>query len=52
MVDFSQRVVVTINGRSYGQGVEPRADVLLEDVRTRGDRQYPFWTRVDGSSGR
>lgn len=52
MVDFSQRVVVTINGRSYGQGVEPRAEVLLEDVRTRGDRQYPFWTRVDGSSGR
>ena len=26
--------------------------VLLEDVRTRGDRQHPFWARLEGSSGR
>lgn len=52
MVDFSQRVVVTVNGRSVGQRIEPRADVLLEDVRTRGDRQHPFWARVDDSSSR
>jgi predicted esterase len=52
MVDFSQRVAVTINGRTYTQRIEPRADVLLEDVRTRGDRQHPFWARVDESSGR
>jgi predicted esterase len=52
MVDFSQRVAVTINGRTYTQRIEPRSDVLLEDVRTRGDRQHPFWARVDESSGR
>jgi len=52
MVDFSQRVAVSINGRTYTQRIEPRADVLLEDVRTRGDRQHPFWARVDESSGR
>jgi predicted esterase len=52
MVDFSQRVGVTVNGRSYGQRIEPRAGVLLEDVRTRGDRQHPFWARADESSGR
>jgi predicted esterase len=52
MVDFSERIGVTINGRTYGQRIEPRADVLLEDVRTRGDRQHPFWARVDDSSGR
>lgn len=52
MVDFSQRVGVSINGRSYGQRIEPSAQVLLEDARTRGDRQHPFWARVDDSSGR
>ncbi|NLF73517.1 MAG: tetratricopeptide repeat protein [Candidatus Anammoximicrobium sp.] len=52
MVDFSQRVSVTINGRSYGSRVEPRAEVLLEDARTRGDRQHPFWARVDDSDAR
>ena len=52
MVDFSQRVAVSINGRTSTQRIEPRLDVLLEDVRTRGDRQYPFWARVDESSGR
>jgi len=52
MVDFTQRVTVTINGRSYASRIEPRAQVLLEDVRTRGDRQHPFWARVDESDGR
>lgn len=52
MVDFSQRVVVTINGRAYTQQIEPRAETLLEDVRTRADRQHPFWARVDESAGR
>ncbi len=51
MVDFSQRVSVTINRRTYSR-IEPRADVLLEDARTRGDRQHPFWARVDDSDSR
>lgn len=25
---------------------KPSAEVLLEDVRTRGDRQHPFWLKV------
>ena len=49
MVDFSQHVTVSINGRTHSQGTEARTDVLLEDVRTRGDRQHPFWGRVDDS---
>ncbi len=51
MVDFSQRVSVTINRRTYSR-IEPRAEVLLEDARTRGDRQHPFWARVDDSDSR
>lgn len=52
MVDFSQRVGVSVNGRASPQRVEPRAEVLLEDVRTRADRQHPFWARVDDASSR
>lgn len=52
MVDFSQRVSVSINGRAHNGRIEPRAEILLEDVRTRGDRQHPFWARVDDSENR
>ena len=41
MVDFDELVI--INGRS--RTVTPSAQVLLEDVRTRGDRQHPFWAK-------
>jgi hypothetical protein len=32
--------------------IRPDVRVLLEDVRTRGDRQHPFWARIDGATGR
>ncbi len=43
IVDFDQRV--TINRRS--REVKPDIEVMLEDVRTRGDRQHPFWAKVE-----
>jgi pimeloyl-ACP methyl ester carboxylesterase len=55
MVDFKQRVSIVVNGQqinakeAFVQG-DPRT--ILEDVRTRADRQHPFWTRLDGSTGR
>ncbi len=52
MVDFSKRISVVINGRSRNHPVEPSAEVLLEDVRTRGDRQHPFWAKVESQTGR
>ena len=55
MVDFKQRSTITANGRRLNNPDQMiRADlrVLLEDVRTRGDRQHPFWARVDGATGR
>jgi predicted esterase len=52
MVDFSKRIAVTIKGRERTTSVEPSLQVLLEDVRTRGDRQHPFWAKVDMSSSR
>jgi predicted esterase len=44
MVDFEKKVV--ING-SPVKALVPSAEVLLEDVRTRGDRRHPFWVKVD-----
>ncbi|MEY4177573.1 MAG: hypothetical protein RLY70_1147 [Planctomycetota bacterium] len=42
MVDFSRRI--QINGK--GVMVTPSLETMLEDVRTRGDRQHPFWAKV------
>jgi acetyl esterase/lipase len=50
LVDFSQRVPITVNGRTLKSGgsmIEPDMAVLLEDARTRADRMHPFWARVD-----
>ena len=43
-VDFTAPLTVTLDGRKLAADV-PVADldVLLEDLRRRGDRQHPFW---------
>ena len=49
-VDFNRRVPITVNGKRLKTGglvIEPDLGVILEDVRTRGDRQHPFWARID-----
>ncbi len=43
VVDFSQRV--TVNGRRVE--VTPSRRVLLEDARTRADRQEVFWAKIE-----
>lgn len=45
MVDFSQEVSVTLRGKKISVP-PPSLAVILEDVRTRGDRQHPFWSKV------
>lgn len=55
MVDFTQRITVLVNGRRLNSGesfLQPDLETLLEDVRTRGDRQNPFWAKVEGPTGR
>jgi predicted esterase len=51
MVDFARPVRVTIKGRTL-PGPSPDVATLLEDVRTRGDRQHPFWARLEVKAGR
>lgn len=47
MVDFDKRVTVLSGRRRFSDSVQPSAKVLLDDVRTRGDRQYPFWAKLE-----
>lgn len=48
MVDFNQRIKVVVKGKTlFGDQPAPDSAVILEDARTRGDRQHPFWARVD-----
>jgi hypothetical protein len=47
IVDFSQRITVTVNGRNRAADITPSTATMLEDVRTRGDRQHPFWAKVE-----
>jgi hypothetical protein len=51
MIDFARPVRVTIKGRTL-PGPSPDVATLLEDVRTRGDRQHPFWARLEVKAGR
>jgi hypothetical protein len=52
MVNFDERVTVNFRGKRKNQPVTPTAEVILEDVRTRGDRQHPFWAKVEYAAGR
>jgi predicted esterase len=54
LVNFDQRLTLLLNGRRVA-APDPSLEVLLEDVRTRGDRQHPFWAKVsnlDAGRGR
>jgi predicted esterase len=46
LVTFNDTLKVVINGNRYLK-TQPNKETLLEDVRTRGDRQHPFWAKVE-----
>lgn len=51
MVDFGTKTVILVNNRPYQPAngfVEPDIGVMLEDARTRSDRQHPFWLMLNG----
>lgn len=54
MIDLSRRIDITVNRKrllNLTDQLQPDAAVLLEDVRTRGDRQHPFWAKIELPSG-
>jgi hypothetical protein len=46
LVTFNDTLKVVINGNRYLK-TQPSKETLLEDVRIRGDRQHPFWAKVE-----
>ncbi len=53
MFDLSRAGTITINGRSLPKKpIQPDLRVLLDDVRTRGERQHPFWAKVEAGGVR
>lgn len=46
MVNFDEKVRVIIKNKELKGPFQPNLADLLEDVRTRGDRQHPFWVKV------
>lgn len=41
------KIDVHLGGRRHTADVTPNLSVLLDDVRTRGDRQHPFWAKFE-----
>ena len=54
MVDLKRRITVTIDGTRVPNtaAVVPDLAILLEDARTRADRQHPFWAKVEKGGGK
>jgi pimeloyl-ACP methyl ester carboxylesterase len=50
VLDLSRRFTITVNGGSVNTSAASLTGdlgVLLEDARTRGDRQHPFWSKLE-----
>ncbi|MBN2477439.1 MAG: peptidase [Pirellulales bacterium] len=55
IIDFQQRAMIVVNGRRVNGRepfVEPDLQTLLDDVYARGDRQHPFWAKIEMNTGR
>jgi hypothetical protein len=54
-VDFSKPITVELKGRRMtapGVEIKPAMSVLLEDARTRAERQHPFWAKVESNTAK
>ncbi|HXT57895.1 MAG TPA: hypothetical protein VN699_04640, partial [Pirellulales bacterium] len=54
-IKFNQKIRISVNGRTAplaGASVEADLPVLLEDARSRADRQHVFWAKVEMPSGK
>jgi predicted esterase len=46
IIDFQENVSFNLSGKTQNGPILPNLEVMLEDVRTRGDRLNPFWAKV------
>lgn len=50
MIHFDERATVVVNGRRVNASdafIQPDLWTLLEDARSRADRQHPFWAKIE-----
>jgi pimeloyl-ACP methyl ester carboxylesterase len=53
-IDFGSPSTFIVNGKRFtfpNDRISGDVETLLEDVRTRGDRQHPFWARITFPEG-
>jgi hypothetical protein len=51
MIDFKAKTSIKVKDKNYHPPnglVVPNIEVMLEDARTRCDRQHPFWVMLEG----
>lgn len=46
LIDLEKPFTISYNGKGKRITAQPTVETLMEDVRTRGDRQHPFWVKV------
>ena len=47
LVDFDEPLSISFKRLRYVEDISGDVPTLLEDVRTRGDRQHPFWVKLE-----
>ncbi len=52
IVDFEKRIEISINAKNHRNDTVPDVETMLEDARTRADRQHVFWARLEVQTGR
>jgi pimeloyl-ACP methyl ester carboxylesterase len=46
LINLEKPFTISFNGKKKPLNLQPSLETLLEDTRTRGDRQHPFWVKV------
>ncbi len=52
MVSFERKISIVVDGKVQPEKIAPSVEVILEDVRTRGDRLHPFWAKLVTNASR
>lgn len=52
IVNFDERVRVTVNGKNSRDEIVPNLATMLEDARQRADRKHVYWAKVQVQTGR
>ncbi len=53
IIDFDKRISISVNtARDISDNIRPQIETILDDARSRGDRQHPFWAKVEVDTGR